>query len=188
MSLILIGAGGHAKVVYDSAVKSKLNPIGFIDDNVDEFLGLKKISENSFLSNSKEYTAIITFGAVTEDAAIRRHNLYLHYKSQEVKFISALDPTASISSLAKIGGGVVIFPNAVVNASSQIEENVIINTAAVIEHDVKIGAGSHICPGAMVLGGAEIGNNCIIGAGAVILPYNKVEASTLVPALTRFPK
>jgi len=188
MSLILIGAGGHAKVVNDSAMRSTLNPIGFIDDNVDDFLGLKKISESVFLENAREYTAIIAFGAVTAAAAARRHNLYMQYKNQGVKFFSVRDPSATISSLAKINNGVVIFPNAVVNAAAQIDENVIINTSAVIEHEVKIGAGSHICPGAIVLGGAEIGSNCIIGAGAVILPYSKVEASTLVPALTRFPK
>lgn len=80
---------------------------------------------------------------------------------------------------ATIHDGVHIGPRASVGFGS------LINTNAIIEHDVKIGEGVFVGPGAIILGGAQIGAWSFIGAGAIIAPNTKIHPHTFVKMGTR---
>jgi len=186
MSIVLIGAGGHAKVILDTAKSINKKIVGFIDDNVEEFFGLTKLYDKDLFQNKNKLSAIIAFGAVKVDEAKRRNDVFSKYKG--INFTTLIHRQAIVSTKAKIGKGVVIFPGAIINAGAIIDDNAIINSAAIIEHDATIGKGTHICPGAIVLGGASVAKNSIVGAGAVILPYSEILTPKLIYALTRYPK
>jgi UDP-perosamine 4-acetyltransferase len=181
--IVFIGAGGHAKVVYEAAESSGIKCFGFVDGKVQNFYGLKKISEDE-LTDKMEL--ILSFGAVTVESLVRRKQVFLNYKDKGFKFVNVINPTSYISETAEIGSGVFIGVSSTLNPDCKVGSNSIINTGVIIEHDVTIGHSSHICPGAIVLGGAKVGENCLIGAGAVVLPNAIVPDSTLVPANTRF--
>lgn len=169
--IVLIGAGGHAKVVLDCLGGKAY---GFVDDSVDQFFGLKKLHEIG------DKTAIIGFGAVTTKSLERRHKIFKDY----AKLATAIHKSAIISKHVEIGEGTMIGPGVIINSGARIGRNVIINSGAVIEHDAVIGDGSHVAPRAVVLGGAKIGECAMIGAGAVVLPGVEVKASALVKALS----
>lgn len=182
-NIILIGAGGHAKVVYESGVC-----IGYVDDNTVEFYGLEKINESD-LANYKDIAdLIISFGAVEPKSLLRRRQVFSDYQNLGFSFATVINPKAYASNAAKIEAGTFVAASATLNPDCRIGNNVIINTGAIIEHDAVIGHSSHIAPGAIILGGAIVGENCLVGAGAVVLQNAVVPDNYLVPANSRFPK
>jgi UDP-perosamine 4-acetyltransferase len=80
------------------------------------------------------------------------------------------------------GFSAVVLEHAHVGPGAVISEGVIVNTAAVVEHDCRVGAFAHIAPGARVLGGARVGRATLIGSGAVVLPGVVVGARVVVGA------
>lgn len=175
--IVLIGAGGHASTIIDAACGKAY---AFIDDLVNEFYGLKRISDPE-----KGTISIISFGAVTPEVLKRRQKVFEEYVKDGVKFATVIHPKAIVSEMAKIGAGSFVAAGAIINASAKIGRNVIINTGAIIEHDVQIGDGAHIAPGAIILGGAKIGKGAMIGAGAVVLPGKEIAEGAMFKSLTR---
>lgn len=178
--VVLIGAGGHAKVALE-ALEGKA--YGFIDDNTKKFYNLKKLADAAL---TDKYQILIGFGAVNTKGLERRQSVFENYKAQGFRFITACHPSSVVSPDAKIGKGSFIGPRVIVNAGAKIGENAIINSGAIIEHDVEVGDGSHIAPGAILLGNVKVGKTCMVGAGAVMLPSAAIADSFLVKALTRF--
>ena len=176
----IIGYSGHSFVILDSAMKLKYTCSGYYDRNVKEinpfdidYLGLE---DNIVL----EERVFISIGD-----NIIRGNVYNKLSANNaITFINIFDPTASISSRAfiKPNSSTSIGVNAVVNSLAQIDTGVIINTGAIIEHEVKIGRFSHIGPNATVCGDSTIGENVFIGAGSIILPNLDIGNNTLVQA------
>lgn len=179
--VIVIGAGGHAKVVIDCIEQENKYAIdAVVDDNykdrsIFEFQVNQKDNEGQYAGQ----TTIIAIG----NAAIRKRMAQM----LQSEFVSTIHPTAVISKHAKVGVGSQIFASAVVNAGAEIGNHVIINTAAIVEHDCKIGDFVHLSPnsciggevtigscshiglGAAVIQGVTIGCNVIVGAGAVVI-------------------
>jgi len=96
--------------------------------------------------------------------------------------ISIVDPLAVVSESAKIGQGVYVGVRTIVNARATISDGVILNTAAVIEHDCHIHAFAHIAPNATLTGGVEVGKRTLVGAGAVVLPGVKIADDCIIGA------
>lgn len=188
MNIIFIGAGGHAKVVYD-VIHSCTNTASFhfIDENVNEFFGAVKITDIQLKELGNRTSMALAIGGVTPEALAKRVRIYMHYHAAGYLFPVFSHQSSIISDSASLAQGVVICPRAVVNAHARIGSCAIINTGAIVEHDVIIGTGAHICPGAIVLGGAHVGENSLIGAGAVVLPGARVPDNFLLPAGTRYP-
>ena len=183
---ILIGAGGHAKVVYDVLHKKNKAISGFIDPSVNEFYALSKLSDD--VIDFSQITLSMCLGGVDPQALQRRFKLFRQYQKKSANFLSVISDHSIVSNNAKIDEGVFVNNGAVLNGPCEIQALAIINTRAIIEHDVIVGAGTHIAPGAIVLGNCQIGKNCMIGAGAVILPDTTIPDNSLIPSLTRFPK
>ncbi len=181
MKNVLIGAGGHAKVVYEISKQNGVMFDGFIDPLVIQFKELKKMQED----DSFEFY-FLGVGGITINQLDNRHSLYENYKRKKYIALKLISKGACVSESAVIGNGVLISHSVVIQADTIVGENVIINTGAIIEHDVIIEDGVHIAPGAIILGGARIGSGSMIGTGAVVLPRQKVPSKTLVSSLTRY--
>ncbi len=181
MTAVLIGAGGHAKVVYEISLQNSIKIDGFIDPEVQFFKSLKKMhDEDSF-----EHFFVGIGGSRVEELE-KRHSLFQSYKLKNCIALKLFSNTAAISETSSIGEGTLIAHNAVIQSEAKIGENVIINTGAIIEHDAIVEDGAHIGPGAIVLGGAKIGKMSMIGAGAVVLPASEVAPRMLIASLSRY--
>lgn len=168
-SLLILGAGGHGKVVLDVAESMKCyETIHFLDDGKEvgeEVLGHKvvgKISECHLYS--RNYTdAIVALGnnEIRLKLTNKLENLGYH--------IPILIHSASVvSQYTNIMEGTVIMPQAVVNADAKIGKACIINTGAIIEHDCIVGDGSHIAYRAVLGGGAKVGCEVLVDIGAMV--------------------
>ncbi|WP_055668132.1 acetyltransferase [Desnuesiella massiliensis] len=170
--IVLLGAGGHCKVIIDIIKStSQYEIIGITDKNVRRstldipILGDDNILENLY-KNGIEY-AFICLGAI--DNLSLRNNLYKMLKNIGFKIPVLIHKNAIISQNVSIGEGTCIMPGAIVNSGAYIGENCIINTGSVIEHDCKIQNNTHISPKVCLGGGVKIGYNSHIGIGANII-------------------
>lgn len=96
--------------------------------------------------------------------------------------VSVVAPTAIVYKSASIGAGAQIMVNSIVHEAARMGDQVIVNTAAVIEHDCILGAGAEIGPHATLCGRVEVGSCAWVGAGAVVLPRVRIGADAIVGA------
>ncbi len=180
--IIILGAGGIAKVFHDALQASGYTVVGFLDDNPalvgTEVLGLPVLGATS---KAAELTDID--GAVVGIGDNRaRKTLYNRLHAWGVPVVNAIHPAAIISPHATLGGGVAVFPTAIVEAGVRVGNNVLVNTACVLAHDVQVQDHAHVAIGSMLAGGVEIGEGCFLGAGAIVIPYKKVGNWSIVGA------
>lgn len=157
-----IGYSGHSYVVIDSAISRDIHCTGYYD------LEIKKSNPYNipYLGREEQKTNKNPIFISIGDNSLRKK---VAVKMEKFPFISIMDDTANVSQYAKISENLVYAGKyAIVNSLAQIDCGVIINTAAIIEHEVKVGEFSHIGPNAVVCGGCKIGKNVFIGAGAII--------------------
>lgn len=191
--VIIIGAGGHAKVIADIVLSSGDNLLGFLDGFTTEstFLGKPILGKDTDYSSYPDAYFIIAIGD-----PIAREKFATNMA--DVKWYTAIHPRAVISSIdTSIDEGTVVMANAVINPSAHIGKHCIINTCAVVEHDnqlsdfvhisvgtklagkVTVGKRTWVGVGASVSNGISICENCMIGAGAVVIK-NILDSGTYV--------
>jgi UDP-perosamine 4-acetyltransferase len=171
--LILIGGGGHCKVVISILKKLKIFEIVGIVDNYKvessiegiKIIGIDNDLEDFFKRGIKN--ALITVGSIKNNS--KRYKLFTLAKKIGYKFPIIVSPDAIVDSSVSIGEGTVIMPGSIINIDSSIGENCIINTGAIIEHDCKIGDHCHIAPGVHISGAVNIGELSFMGIGATII-------------------
>lgn len=182
--VVIIGGGGHAKVLASIILKiSDFRLLGYSDLKSNgvlicvPYLG----RDEQTLSNYSPANTVVAIGVgkiglnpirqrIVESPAVVRFNL------PEI-----VSPSAIVNN-AKVYAGAQIFDGVVVNAGATIGAFAIINTNATIEHDVKIGEFTHIAPNVTICGEVEIGDNCMIGAGSVVIQGVKICENVVVGA------
>lgn len=171
-----VGYSGHSYVVIDSGISRDIHCTGYYD------LELKKSNPYDIPYLGREEQKInrnpifISIG----DNSLRKK---VATKMEKFPFINIIDDSANISPHAKLSESLVYAGKyAIVNSLAQIGCGVIINTAAIIEHEVKVGEFSHIGPNAVVCGGCEVGKNVFIGAGAIIKQNISIGDNTIIGA------
>lgn len=162
-NVIIIGAGGHAKVVADIVIKAGDKLLGFLDDNkkasvLDGYDVIGTIKDCKNFSDDTEF--VIAIG----DNNVRK-KISCEYN---LKWYTAIHPSARIGICCQIGEGSVVMANAVINPCTKIGKHAIVNTAVVIEHDNVIDDFVHISPNATLCGEVTVGERTHIGASAVI--------------------
>lgn len=191
LPLLLIGGGGHALVVAESAVQVGFQVVGYFDDNPDAVLGqapvpgaqlsnlAHRLGELQDIHRIDDRRWILGIG----NLAVRAELIHqLDQQELATQAQTIIHPSAVISPSARIGRGVFIGPRAVINARALIQDHAIINTNAIIEHECEVGYNTHIAPGAILAGGVRVGSHTLIGMGARVLPMLSVGESSIVGA------
>ncbi len=180
--LIIIGAGGHGKVIADIALKNGYTDIVFADDKtvgscID--IPIAYTSEQLQEQNDGNTDFIIAVGNNKVRQKIAEKYL--------LNWVTLVHPSAQIGMCVELGAGTVVMAGAVINSCATVGKHCIINTCAVVEHDnqiqdyvhispnavlggtVCVGERTHIGIGAMVKNNVKICKNCTVGAGAVVV-------------------
>jgi UDP-perosamine 4-acetyltransferase len=187
--LLLLGAGGHAKVIIELIKNyySDLNLIGLTDIDADkkgtylfdvEVLGDDRELKAFFDKGIKK--VFISTGTVGNYKI--RARLFELVKEIGFELINILHPKGIVAGSVKMGCGNVFMANSVVNTEAVIGSNCIINTGSIIEHDCIIGDNTHIATGAKLAGQVVVGDNCMIGIGANIIQGVKIGDRVVVGA------
>jgi sugar O-acyltransferase (sialic acid O-acetyltransferase NeuD family) len=185
--ILLIGAGGHCKVVLDLLLQIKEYEIAGILDLKENLgagvFGVPVIGTDADLPRffkSGIRHCFISVGSVGNPHL--RIKLYNLAKKSGFVFPNLISLNAKVSSHVILGKGNYIAPGVVINAGTQIGNNCILNTGAIIEHDCKIGNFVHLSPGSVLSGGVNIGDNCHIGTGSVIIQNVQIAEETIIGA------
>ncbi|ONI46070.1 hypothetical protein AN641_00275 [Candidatus Epulonipiscioides gigas] len=184
--IVIIGAGGHAKVIKDIINDNNYyNILGVIDANLKK--GELWQSNIYCLGNDLDLCNIYKSGieniviGIGNNLALRT-KIYKNIKKIGFNLPIIAHKSAFISKTSIIDEGTVIMPLAIINSYAKIGKYAIINSGAIVEHDCNIEDNVHIAPGACILGGVKVGNNTHIGAKAVIIQSLEIGANTVVGA------
>ena len=130
--VIIIGAGGHAKVIADIVFCAGDELVGFLDDDDDKqgslvFKEYKVLGKVSDAEKYKDCYFVVAIGVNHMRAKIAG--------SLNVKYYTAIHPRATIADTVKIGVGSVVMAGTVINVDTVIGEHCIINTGVTVDHD-----------------------------------------------------
>ena len=168
-SLLIIGAGGHGRVLADVAMcTQRWSRLAFADDRgaaLGEPLGLEVVGTCADLERlAAQFDAL----AVGIGNAVARLRFLKQIEALGYPLPVIVHPTAYVSSFARLGAGTVVFPQAVVNAGAVLGAGCIVNTGATVDHDCQLADAVHVCPGAHLAGDVQVGLRCWIGIGACV--------------------
>lgn len=165
-SIIVLGAGGHAKVVISTLRAAGWHVEAAYDDDATKYncriLGVEVRGSIADLSPQMSANAVIAVGDGEQRRAIAMQFAF--------SWVSVVHPAAWVDPSVNLGPGVVICAGAVVQPGCRIGRHAIINTLAGVDHDCRIGDFAHIGPGAHLAGGVRVGEGTLIGTGASAVP------------------
>lgn len=172
--IIILGAGGHARVIIDAMqLVRDVQLVAVLDNDAalwgSQLLGVPVVGGDDRLAELVGLGCdafVVAMGGLGKSAV--RSRLFRMACQAGLAPCLVRHPAAVCARSAMIAPGSQLLATSVVGPAAAIHENVIINTAAVVEHDCVIGPHSHIAPAACLAGGVQVGSECHIGAGAVI--------------------
>lgn len=183
--IVLIGAGGHCKVIIDIIRSTnEYEIIGITDNNVtSRVFDIPIIGDDTILGSIHNTGVDYAFIAIGSLKNINiRNNIYANLKNIGFKLPVLIHKSAIVSPFSYIGEGTCIMPGAIVNPGVNIEENCIVNTGSVIEHDCNIGYNTHISPNVSIAGGVNIGFNSHLGIGCTIIQERNIGNNVTIGA------
>jgi sugar O-acyltransferase (sialic acid O-acetyltransferase NeuD family) len=185
-NLVLWGASGHGKVVFDVArAMGGFDAISFIDDACEEsgneLCGRPVFGASQYLQllEGKHSPSRYLVSIGKNDLRARCFQRAIERGWLPVNLVH---PSAVISESARLEVGTVVMAGVVINACAQIGKNCILNTASVVEHDCRIGDHVHLSPGVLLGGGVTVHSYAHIGIGAIALPGVEIGEGAIIGA------
>ena len=173
-SLVLLGGGGHAAVVAETAKAAGFVVLGYLDDAElpagapeSPIVGFKRLGALADLPRVMSDHRHAFFHAAVGDNSLRIKWLDLPAPRGTPAIIH---PSAIVSPTAKVEEGAYVGARAVINARALVRRGAIVNTAAIIEHDCTLEPFCHCGPGSILAGNVKVGGVALVGAGAIVIP------------------
>ena len=183
-AIVIVGAGGHAKVCIE-LFRAMGMPIACCigaDDSVPDCLGVPVVRGDHHLQSLRAEgfdRAFIALGSNRLRARLGDIVRALGYS-----LVNAVSPHAVVSPSAQLGCGIAIMAGAVINASARIGDLAIINTGATVDHDCVIGEAVHLAPQCALAGAVTVGAGSFLGVGCKVIPGVRIGAHATLGAGT----
>jgi len=185
--VVVVGAGGHAKVLVEALRSANVPVLAVIDRDVTkhgmDVLRITVAGDDAWLH--KTYppgTVRLVNGVGSVRRPVLRRDVFVAFKARGYDFASVIHPSATIASDAIIGEGAQIMAGAVIQPGVRIGSDALINTRASIDHDCLIGDHSHVAPGATLSGDVHLGTAVHVGTGATLIQGVHVGDEALIGA------
>jgi sugar O-acyltransferase (sialic acid O-acetyltransferase NeuD family) len=176
VSVLVVGAGGHAKVVIATLQAAERTVAGCLDDHAEAegtvVLGVPVVGPTSRLAEHAG-EAVLAIGA----NAVRQRLAAAH---PEARWVTVVHPSAVVHESVRLGAGTVVFAGAVLQPDVAVGAHAIVNTGATVDHDGRLGDFVHVAPGCHLSGGVTLGEGAFLGVGCACLPGVTVGAWTTV--------
>lgn len=185
--LVMIGAGGHAKVLHALALAADRSIVGVCDpqlvqQGITHWRGVPVLGGDGALAQFDPAAVGLVNGIGQLVGSLARQEIYVRLRQLGFKFPALIHPAAWVAPTALLGDGVQIMAGAIVQPDCCIGENSIINTHACIDHDCQIGAHVHIAPGATLCGAVVVGSSCFVGSGSTVIQGIRIGERAVVGA------
>ena len=183
--IIVLGAGGHSKVLIEALRMSDRPILGITDPNkikASEFYGIKVLGDDdAVLKYSPDEVLLVNGIGIMPDNNIR-FKINQRMKENGFLFTSVIHPSAVIASDVEINEGTQIMAGVVIQPGVHIGQSCIINTGVIIDHDCVINDGCHLAPGVSLSGNVTVGRRTHIGTGASIIQAITIGEGCIVAA------
>ncbi len=180
-NVIMVGAGGHARVCLEALLDDPANRVvGAVSRDGAGLAGLdvRMLGRDVDLAEcARAAGATHAFVAVGGEARARLVDRCL---DAGLELVDAVSRFAMLSRSVQLGGGVAVLPGAVVNAGTVLRRGAIVNTNASVDHDCDIGEFAHVAPGVAIAGDVTVGAGTLVGIGARVLQGLHVGAGVTV--------
>ncbi len=167
-NLLVIGGGGHAKVVIDLARSCGRIVVGFCapDPLAEPLLGAPRLgSDEDFASL---YASGLREAVVAVGRNDARERIALELEAIGFSLATLVHPRAWVSSASQLGDGTVVMAGAIVNAATRIGRSVILNTGCSVDHDCSLDDAVHVAPGTHLAGYVRVGKRSLLGVGSTV--------------------
>jgi len=175
--IIIVGGGGFALEMFgylqadiDAGRLADCTLAGVLDDS-ESCEVMRKLPGTTWLGPIRDYrpsggeAAIIAVGN-----ASARMRLAEVMKAAQISLFTYIHPSACVSTSARLGQGVIVAPQSVINADATVEDNVAINVFSSIGHGAHVGAHSVLSPYSALSGNSSLGERCFMGTRATLFP------------------
>lgn len=201
LPVLVLGAGGHAKVLVEMLHASSSIIAGLVDPDCSlsgtSLLGVPLIGGDEVVDEFPPSEILLVNGLGSVGLPFKRQRLFDRFTAAGYRFTTVIHHSAIVASDVELGCGAQIMAGAIIQPGSRIGRNAIVNTRASVDHDCVIGDHTHVAPGVTLSGGVvvgalshigtgatviqsiAVGENCLIGAGSVVLK-NVPPGSTVV--------
>ena len=185
---VVLGGGGHARVIVDCLVTSDTaRPVAILDTNSSLWgktvLGVPIVGGDERLAGMKSQGVthfVVGVGSVGNNQP--RARLFDLGLDSKLEPITVMHPASVCSTWASVGAGSVLFPGSVVNSGATLGKNVIVNSGAIIEHDCQVGDHVHVASRACLCSTVRVGDYAHIGAGTTVRQCLAIGVGAVVAA------
>lgn len=185
---ILLGTGGHAKVLTD--ILTSQNKKIDITVSHEDCITWPPLRDTEHLSSDEDVllispnSCILVNGIGSIPNSTLRQDVFNYFNKRGYHFETLIADSAVVSPFVKLDEGVQVIHGAIIQPGCDIGANSIINTGAKIDHDCKLGRHSHIAPSATLCGNVNCGEHVFIGAHSCIIPGISIASGCIVGAGT----
>lgn len=183
--VIVIGGGGHGRVVIEALLRSGIEILGVVDPNPEVAARLPSsirwLGDDDVLRAYPPDRCTLANG-VGSVGDTRRLDVFAALKIVGYDFLALQHPTAVIAGDAVVEEGSQVMAGAILQPGVRIGVNTIVNTRAAVDHDCRIGEHAHIAPGAVLCGDVEVGDQSHIGAAAVVIQGIRIGKRCMIGA------
>jgi len=170
--VIVLGAGGHAKVLIEALRQSGREIVGLTDPaktGTHEYFGVKILGDDDVVFNYSPDEVVLVNGIGSMPGNSLRRELNNRMEDKGFQFTQVIYPSAVLASDVEIDNGVQIMAGVVIQPGVSIGRSCIINTGVVVDHDCIIHDDSHLAPGVTLSGNVVVGKRTHIGTGASVI-------------------
>ena len=171
--VIVLGAGGHARVLIDVLRIRAITVVGItsieLQDRNKKLDGINVIGNDEVIFSYTPESVHLVNGIGYTGKTEKRRALFEFFKKKGYSFASVIHPSAVISPDVQLNEGVQVMAGTVIQTGSKIKKNTIINTKVSVDHDCIIGSHVHLAPGVTISGGVQVADDVLIGAGTTII-------------------
>lgn len=184
--MIILGAGGHAKVLIDALRLHSIELLGIADVDPGRkgqlLLGVPVLGGDEEVMKYPVEKIYLVNGVGSVHVNLKRQKLFEYFKNEGYQFASVVHPSAIIAGDVVLSEGVQIMACAVIQAGCHVGMNTVVNTGSIVDHDCHIGDHAHIAPGVTLSGGVRVGESAHVGTGATVIQGIQIGRNSLVAA------
>lgn len=186
LPVIILGGGGHARVLIESLRLTSVPIVGIADSDPDLHGkcvdGIAVIGDDDCVRQYAVDEVLLVNGVGSVSVPAVRIRLFERYAGSGYHFATVVHPAALIAQGVRIGEGAQIMAGAIIQPGCCIGLNAIVNTGAVVDHDCFIGDHAHIAPGVTLSGGVRVGDKAHVGTGATVIQGIGIGTGSVVGA------
>jgi sugar O-acyltransferase (sialic acid O-acetyltransferase NeuD family) len=169
-ALVVVGAGGHAKVVADVAALAGHEVLAFVDES-GRTSGTRLHDIPVLASVDERPEAGVALGIGDNRA---RWDRYTDLRSRGRDAPTLVHPSAVVDRTVQLGQGTVVMAGVCINADAVVGDAAVLNTGCSVDHDCRLGDAVHLAPGVRLAGAVDVGDGALLGVASAVVPGRSV--------------